>query len=84
MIAIASQQDAILVGVLGGIFLLLCGGGMFLTLRRGWFMTKYREAKITREENPNQFWFAIAAYLFGVAMGLYFIASAIFRSMPLA
>ncbi len=78
MITVASQQDAILVGLVGAIFLVLCGGGMILALRRGWFRTRYRDVEITKDENPVQFWLGMAAYLFGVLMGLYFVSLAIF------
>lgn len=78
MIPIATPQDAILVGVIGVVFLLLCGGGMILALRRGWFTTKHRNDQITREESPVQFWSGVAACLFGFAMGLYFLALAMF------
>jgi len=78
MIPITTQQDAILVGFIGVVFLLLCGGGMILTLRRGWFMTKHRADQITRDGNPFQFWLGVAAYSFGVAMGLYFLSLAMF------
>lgn len=78
MIPITSPQEAVLVSIIGIIFLLLCGGGMILALRRGWFRTKYRDVEISRAANPVQFWIGIAAYIFGAGMGLYFISLAIF------
>ena len=78
MISIVSQKDAILLGALGLLFILLCGGGMLLTLRRSWFKPRYRDVRITGKDHPGQFSLGIVGYLFGIVMGAIFLAKAIF------
>ena len=80
MISIHSQQDAILLGFVGLFLLMLCGAGMILTLRRGWFKPRYRDVKITERENPRQFSFVLVGYLLGIVMGLILLSQAIFWS----
>lgn len=72
-------MDTILAGGLGVAFLLMCGGGLILTLRRGWYKPRYRNVRITKEDNPNQWAFTIVGYIFGCVMGLCFIAWAFKR-----
>ena len=79
---IYSLQDAILGGALGLFFILACGGGLILTLRRGWFKPRFRDVKITEQERPYQYSFGIIGYLFGILMGAIFFLMAIFWTPP--
>jgi hypothetical protein len=59
--------------VLGAAMGLWCSVGLIRTLRRGWYIPVRSPERITRKDNPIQFWINIALYIVGCGIGIYAI-----------